>query len=451
MSLLDADLSARIAEIALNASRADETEVTVRSEQDRFARYAGEGPTQSADRERVEVSIRVRQAVDAGYREARAATGSLATEDILAALERASALAQVAPANPDAVPLGGAVAVPATALDAETSTHPFEAKARWIAEAVGRARDAGLEPAGLARTTSIACGVYSSAGRAVHGVFQRAGFSLTASGPTGSGLGEAVARRAGDIDPSAAAARAVGKAQRAQDPIPQAPGEMTVVLEPNAVSSLLLFASYQGFGAREVAEESSFLCGRIGARAFVPELSIADDATNEVYPGLPFDGEGTPKQRVALVEDGVLTGPVTDPVYARLLGLPCTGHARPQPSSSGPAAGNLVVAPGTRSTADLIAGVERGLLVTQLHYTNVIEPRELVLTGMTRNGTFLIENGEVTRAVRNLRFTESLVRALANVAGIGSQREVAGALFDGEVVTPALRIDGFRFTSAADF
>ena len=453
MPLLGPDDSRRAAELVLARSKTDETEVTVRSEHDRFARYAGDGPTQSADRERAVVSIRVRNSVDdgAGWREARATVGGTSESELFAALDRATELVGRAPANPDAVPLGGEAAVRASELDADTAAHAFDEKARWIDAAVARSRAEGFDPAGMAHTTSVACGVYNSAGRAVHGAFQRAAFSLTATGPTGSGLGERIHRRAGDVDAEAVVERALAKARLAQEPRAIDPGEMTVVLEPNAVSSLLLFAGYHGFGAREVVEESSFLCGRVGARAFAPDLSIADDAGNDVYPGLPFDGEGTPKERVVLVDSGVLKGPVTDPVYARKLGLPCTGHARPQPSSGGPAAQNLVVSPGRASSAELLAGVERGLLITQFHYTNVIDPRELVLTGMTRNGTFLIENGEVTRAVKNLRFTESLVRALSRVTGIGAQREVAGALFDGEIVAPALRIDGFRFTSSTDF
>jgi PmbA protein len=370
---------------------------------------------------------------------------------VLAALARATALAGASPANPQALPLGAAVDVRQTALDAATLDHGFEAKARWIGEAVARCRSARLAPAGIARTTVQSRGVFNSAGRAVHGVFQRAAFSLTATGASGSGMGEAIARGVGELDAEDVVRRAVEKAERAQNPRALAPGEYTVVLEPCAVSSLLLFAAYHGFGAREVSEESSFLCGRIGTRAFAEELSMADDAANPLYPGLPFDGEGTPTARVALVERGVLNGPVTDPVYAQKLGLPCTGHARPQPSDEGPAVRNLVVAPGASALSELVRGVDRGLLITQFHYTNLIEPRDLLLTGMTRNGTYLIERGEVVGAVLNLRFTESLVRALARVSGIGRERAVAGALFDGEVVAPALRIEGFRFTSATDF
>ncbi|MEM7305776.1 MAG: metallopeptidase TldD-related protein [Planctomycetota bacterium] len=451
MSLLHPDEASRIGARVLDASRADETEVTINSEVDRFARYADVGPTQSADRERVEVSIRVRFRGDDGWREARASAGATSEREVLAALARATELAGKSPANPDALPLGGPVEVRAHELDEATLAHGFDAKARWIGDAVAQAKSAGLEPSGLARTTALARSIQSSSGRDVYGLHQRAAFSLTATGPSGSGFGEVISKDAALLDPAAATERAVGKARGAQDPIGVDPGEWTVVLEPNAVSSILLFASYHGFGAREVSEESSFLCGRIGEQVFAPGLTIADDAGNDVYPGLPFDGEGTPREAVTLVDRGRLTGPVTDAVYAKKLGLPCTGHAARQPSGEGPSAINLVVGAGDRSVDELIAGVDRGLLVTQFHYTNMIEPRDLTLTGMTRNGTFLIEGGELKGAVKNLRFTETLVGAMSRVAAVGAEREVAGALFDGEIVSPGLRIDGFRFTSTTDF
>ncbi len=245
--------------------------------------------------------------------------------------------------------------------------------------------------------------------------------------------------------------RAVRKADLGREPRHLDAGAYTVVLEPNAVSSLLLFASYVGFGAQDVAEESSFLCGRIGQKVFPESLTLHDDCHNEVYPGRPFDGEGAPRQRTCLVDRGTILGPVTDAAWAKKLGRENTGHAQPMPNTSGPKAFNLVVQPGDSSLEDLLAGVENGLLVTQFHYTNLIDPKDLLLTGMTRNGTFLIRDGEVVEAVKNLRFTESLVNAFKNLSGIGRDRSVAGALFDGEVVTPAMRIEDFRFTSTTDF
>ncbi len=442
----------------IDASPATETEVAVESVAERFVRYADTGPTQSADRERQLVAIRARFRSEDGWCEGKATCDGLGEGPTSAALERAVALARGAPPDPELAPLEGAFEgmqeLGREEIDAATADHPFEQKADWVRAALAACSAEWLQPAGLACTRASAQTLVNSAGRAVHDARTRASLSLTASAPDpegGSGFADGIAARVEDLDAQDVIRRAVEKAVRNREPAPIEAGEHTVLLEPNAVSSILLFAAYQGFGAQAVHEEASFLCGRIGERLFPEELAIDDDAGNEVYPGAPFDGEGAPRRRVELLRDGALTGPVTDGDWARKLGCANTGHARPKPNTQGPKPLNLVVHAGGESLEELVGGIDRGLLVTQFHYTNMIDPKDLLLTGMTRNGTFRIEGGEVVGAVRNLRFTESLVNALRNVRGIGREREVAGALFDGEVVSPALRIDGFRFTSTTDF
>ena len=440
-----------IAQALVEQSPADETEITVESQSEGFVRFADVGPTQNADRERVDVAVRTRKRDGNGWREARAVTGSLEAKDLKAALERSLLLCDASPVNEEASDLGGAVEVAKTSLCKETQDHGFEAKAEVVQQALAACQKEGVKPAGLLQTTTVSRAIVNSAGRAVHGYFNRAGFSLTATNETGAGIGDSIARSVDDLTFEVAIERAVEKARRSTNPKAIDPGEYTVVLEPAAVGAILLFASYSGFGGREVVEESSFLCGRIGTRALSESISIEDDAQNSVFPGWSFDGEGTPRQRVQLVDRGTLQNPVTDTISARKLGLECTGHGAQQPSSDGPMADNLVVAAGDQSLEELIGGVERGLLVTQFHYTNMIEPRDLTLTGMTRNGTFLIENGKLSHGVRNLRFTEKLVGAFSRVSGVSKERAVTGALFDGDLITPALRIEGFRFTSTSDF
>ena len=454
MPALSAQEAVEAAREVVARCTADEAEAQVDWQADRFVRFAGGGVTQSAEREALQVSIRVRLAAgdgEAGFREARVSCGSLDREAADRAAERAIELARRAPANPELLPLEGAVDVPETGLVRPTLDHGFAEKAVWIRSALAACGARDLAPAGLAQTTSSVRALANSVGRSVSGCASRAAFALTATGGDGSGACERIEADVDRLDAAEVIERAVDTARRAQLPAAAEPGDYTVVLAPRAVSALLLFACYQGFGAREVEEQASFLCDRIDRPAFSELLSLRDEATNEVFPGFPFDGEGTPRSTVPLIERGVLRGPVTDSLYARKLACANTGHALPQPDVHGPMAENLVVAPGELSTEELIGGVDRGIYVSQLHYTNMIEPRDLLLTGMTRNGTFLIEGGRLSGALRNLRFTESLGRALANVTGVGREREVAGALFEGEVVCPALRIDGFRFTSTTDF
>jgi len=457
MPLLPQEEALARAGALVEKSTAAETEVTIDSVEDRFARFADSGPTQSADRERVDVSVRVRLTADdgaPGFREARAVCGSLDDAAMDRALSRAIALASVAHPNAKLVPMGGPVLVPETAAQRPTMDHTFREKAGWIANALDACRSEDLQPAGLVQTTGQARAIVNSAGREVFGVKTRAAFALTASSKSdggGAGFADAIASNVEHIDAESVVRRAVDKAIRNRSPQPIDPGEYTVVLEPAAASALLLFASYCGFGAQDYAEKSSFLCGRVGERIFPEFLTVRDNAANDFYPGFLFDGEGTPRRAVDLIDRGKLTGPVTDSRWAQELGTENTGHALPQPSDEGPEAQNLYVSPGNESLEQLIGGVERGLLISQFHYTNMIEPKDLTLTGMTRNGTFLIENGVVTGSVRNLRFTETLVNTLSRITGLGRDLEVAGALFDGEIVCPAMRVDRFRFTSTTDF
>ena len=445
---LDPEPLLRRARALAEASAADETEVTVESVAEGFARFADRGPTQAADRERLIVAVRARFAAPGGgYSEARARFVGGDPEGWTSALERATALARVAPVDEEAPALGGSVQVLERTADSRTVHHAFSAKSAWIQEACRRCEEHGLRPAGMIQTGGRARVLVNSAGRAVAGSTSQASLSLTASGDSGAGIGSVHRSSVEDLDTAAAIERAVDKARRSQDPRELPPGDYPVVLEPLAVASALLFASYRGFGAREVAEGESFLCGREGQRVLASELSIRDDHAHLLAPGLPFDGEGSPRQIVSLVEDGVLRDPVTDTRYAAKLGLPCSGHAGAQPSSSGPKPEHLVVESGAADRRALLRSIDRGLLVSQLHYTNLIDPRDLKLTGMTRNGTFWVEDGEIRHAVHDLRFTDSLVRFLGAIAAVGDTPEVAGALFDGQVVTPALALPSLRFTS----
>jgi PmbA protein len=454
MALLSHDHALEVCRAIVAASPADETEVTLGQTEDCFARFADDGPTQSADREKYDVSIRVRLNGEDGIRQARASCGTLDESDWSAALQRATALAKVSPADPDGAPLGGPVDVRGTAVQRPTQDHSFREKAAWIAEALGACKAAELAPAGLARTTVMQRTLVNSSTREVQGARSLASFELTAGDPGGAGdPGVALDMHANvdQLDVSSVIQRAVDKGLRGREPETFPAGETTVVLEPLAVSSLMLFAAYQGFGAQEYHEGRSMLCDRIGENLFPDGLAIHDDADNTRCPGWAFDGEGNPRTRVALLNDGALRNPVTDGRWAAKLGLPDTGHARSQPSLEGPRADNLVVAGGLEDIGSLVSGVDDGLLITQLHYTNMIEPRDLGLTGMTRGGTFRIRGGRVVGAVRNLRFTDSLVRIMQGVSGIGREQQAVGALFDGEMLCPALRVEGFRFTSTTEF
>jgi len=460
------ETAAAIVERASGYPGVHEAEARVGLTVNSFSRFADVGPTQSAERARLDVSLRLRMADGSKLTEAGSHGQSLDVEDVDALIERAASLAKVSPALVDPVAMGGPVKVDMQKLtgsaDPATLAHDPARKAKAIGDAIARCEAAGVNPAGLYDTTGAAQALFNSAGRAVRSESSRASFALTATVPDAAGLGgagwgECIRSTAGELEAGlidAAVGRALLKAAPGVERGAVKPGEFTVVLEPAAVSSLLLFASYYGFGAKEVEEQSSFLCGRIGEKLFPESLVIRDRWNHPMYRTSGFDGEGTPKKSLALLENGALTGPVTDRRFAhKLLGDAdaSTGHGAPQPSGHGPSAGALAIDAGDQTLEELIGGVEHGLLVSQFHYTNVIDPREMMLTGMTRNGLFLIEDGRLAGPLKNLRFTMSLVQALQNVTGIGSELDISGALFDGEVVAPPVRIESFRFTSATDF
>ncbi|MEM6673675.1 MAG: TldD/PmbA family protein [Planctomycetota bacterium] len=456
MALLEQDHAFEIADAILAASSADETEVALHCTEDRFVRFAHEGPTQCADRERYELAVRVRYRDGEGFREARASTGTLDDGSLVGALRRAELLAGVAAPDVHAVPLEGAVDVEGTAPSRPTQDHSFKEKAEWVDAALRRCEAESLRGAGIARTTVASRSLVNSAGRRVHGATSRSEFSLTCDHPDAGGGaplgGQAAASSIRSyvdrVDVEGTIESAVTRAVEGRDPAEIEARPFDVVLMPEAVAALVSQAALAGFGAREFHEGASFLAGRCGERLFDADLIIADDPAHPAFGGLRFDGEGTPRGRTELVREGTALGPVTDAAWARRLGLDNTGHARPQPSSAGPRAEHLVVEEGIASLDELLETLGDGLLVHHLHYVNLVEPRDLVLTGMTRGGLFRVRGGRADEPVEDLRFTQSLVEALGS-AVVGDRAERAASLLGGEVVAPPLLVRGFRFTSRA--
>ena len=264
-----------------------------------------------------------------------------------------------------------------------------------------------------------------------------------------------------NLDPARLAEIAAQKAADSQSPLELAPGKYTVVLEPAAVLDLVGFMFWD-FGGLSVLDQRSFLSNRIGTRLFGENVTIVDDVHHPLQSGAPFDGEGVRRQRVSLVENGV----IKNLVYARgtaekmrkseLAGkvgaVAPTGHGFPLPNEVGEAPMNIVfLTPGGEQTVEqMIAGTERGVLITRLWYIREVDPYEKMLTGMTRDGTFLIEGGKVKQGIRNFRFNQSLIALLSNVAAMGQAVRASGEeAFD--MVVPAMKVRDFNFTEVTRF
>ena len=454
MALLDQEHAYEIADAMIEASEADETEVSIESVEDRFVRFGHEGPTQSADRERFTLAVRVRFRAEDGYREARATAGTIDHQSALGALTRASVLARLSTPRDGALPLGGPVDVEGTSPSRPTQDHSFKEKADWIGAALARCEEASLEGAGLARTTVMSRSLVNSMGRRVHGATSRAEFSVTCAdrpgGDGGASAKSSIACFVDQVDVEGVIEDAVRAAVQSRSAQPIDAGPMNVVLEPAAVASLLSMTRECGFGARAYSEGSSFMTGRLGEKLFPENVTLSADPFHADFRGWRFDGEGSARERLDFVANGELVMPVTDSFWAEKLDLKNTGHGVPQPSSYGPSVEHLVMAGGRADRDALLAAAGDGLLVRQLHYVNIVEPQSLVLTGMTRGGTFRIRDGKVAEPVQNLRFTHSLVESLRNVVAIGEAVERSGSLMGGEVVAPAVCIKDFHFTSRSD-
>jgi predicted Zn-dependent protease len=422
-----------------------EAEVTVSAGPDGLTRFANSFIHQNVASDERRVALRL----NADGRTASATTTRTDADALGRLVEQALAAARVRPVD-EGWP---GVAPPAVAPDVDhwdPATASAEPGVR--AERVGAFIGAGdgLEAAGFCRTTATRAAYANSAGQRLAG---RA-TSATLDGIFRTGTSDGSARSSSpavtDLDGRILGERAAMKARDAAEPSELAPGRYEVVFEPGCVTNIVSFLAIYGFNGRAVEEGRSFVA--LGERQFDPAISLRDDVTDPVSMGLPFDVEGTPKRPVDLVDAGTTVGVCHNRRTARALGAESTGHASSAGETWGALPANLILAPGDRSTAELIAGVERGLLVTDFWYTRILDPRTQVVTGLTRNGVWLIEDGSVRRPVANLRFTQSYVDALAPgaVKAVGSELAVsAGALGVGAYAVPALHLASWNFTGGA--
>jgi len=264
----------------------------------------------------------------------------------------------------------------------------------------------------------------------------------------GTGYAATIGTSPDDIDILGTFARACDKAKLNQNRQEIEPGPYTVILEPLAVSNLLGYMSFVGFSGKSVQNRISFLTGKKGEKVFSDKLTLVDDHTSEHTVTLPFDFEGYPRKQVTLVEEGVVRDLIYDAASAQKDDVENTGHSVDMPQRGGMPL-HLVMAAGDQSLDELIADSDDALLITRFHYMNVVNPREGILTGLTRDGVFHVKDGEVVGAVKNMRFTDSMLRAFANVLGVSSERERVPFFF-GNYYLPAVKIDGFMFTGKTD-
>jgi PmbA protein len=435
------DLARRAMEAAL-AAGASEAEALVSSSSVALTRFANNRVHQNVYSEDDVVSVRA----VVGRRVGVASTNRTGDGDLAACAASAVGAARIAPEDPSFP--GLPAPQPVLSLDrVSAGSLAFGAQERADAAGAIIAQSAGrkLTAAGTVSVTSQAIAVANSLGvdAAMPSTTCRATV-LSMGRDSGSGWASFAGRDASALAPESLGDRAAMLAERSVDPQPLAPGEYDVVLAPEAVADIVQFLGWYGGSAKAVDEGRSFMTGHLGERIMSEIVTIADDALADWALGLTFDFEGMPKRRVALVEQGAVGSPVTDSYWSARTGRPNTGHALPAPNAMGPIPLDLEMAAGDAGVEDLISAVKRGVYVTRFHYVNIEDPIKATLTGMTRDGTFLIENGKLTSPLRNQRFTQSAIEALSRVAGVSSERQLVGE--EAGTLVPYLLLERFAFT-----
>jgi predicted Zn-dependent protease len=461
--MLDKDKAASIFNRIRKFSTADEVEAFVYGGRSALTRFANNTIHQNVAEENVVVSVRT---VFAG-RTARATTNKLDDESLRRVVQASESLAKVQQPDPDLLPMPNAAEgarstqpLPQRHFE-ETAAIAPEGRAEAVKKIVGAAQKHKLTTAGIFSTAETEEAIFNSRGLSHWHTQTSSEISITMLASDSSGWQKANSPNVALLDAAALGEIAAEKAANSAAPHEIPAGKYTVILEPAAVLDMAGFMFWD-FGGLAILDQRSFLTNRVGTKLFAENINIWDDVAHPLQSGSPFDGEGMPRQPLQLVENGV----VKRLVYARATAAKMqksehkdkvgpvepTGHGFTLPNEMGEAPMNLVFGPTRepKTLEQMIASTERGVLVTRLWYIREVDPYEKILTGMTRDGTFYVEDGKVRYGVRNFRFNESLLHMLSNVEEMGTPVRASGEeSFD--MVVPAMKVGEFNFTEVTKF
>lgn len=433
---------------ALGMSEAEHTEVILEARREGLTRFANNIIHQNVTAEDHVLTMRA----IVGGRVGLASTNRLDSSGLRQLADRALAVARLSPEDPDLPELAPAAElvdleghVPATAASTP------EERAGAVGAVVTTAAARGLNAAGALSATSSVLAIANTRGVQAWYPETHAHFTCTVRSDSSSGWVNRHRRDVRALDVAALGEAAVARADAARAPQPIETGPWTVVLEPAAVAELVSFLALLGLGAQADQEGRSFLSGRLGER-LAGQATVVDDAWHPLAFGRPFDYEGVPRRRIALIEQGVARAVVHDRRTARRAHVESTGHATAPPATDGPLPASLVLEAGRHTVEEMIASTERGILITRFWYNRVVDPRKTLVTGMSRDGTILIENGRLTRGLRSLRYNESVLGMLERVEMTGAVQEPLVFDYSGTcVVAPALKVREFHFTGISPF
>ena len=462
--MLTQDQAADIFDRIKKLSSADEVEVLFSGGRFALTRFANNTIHQNVEDENHIVSVRS----VFGGRTARATTNKFDDDSLRRVVESSEGLAKVQHPDSDLLPMPdsreaastGGPLIPTRYFEQTASITP-QLRAAGVKKIVEVAKSHKLATAGIYSISESVEGIFNSRGLSDWHTQTLAEVSITMLGADSSGWQKANSPDVSNLDPLHMAEVAAKKTLDSADPGEIPAGKYTVILEPSAALDIVgfMFWDYSGMA---ILDQRSFLTGRIGNKLFGENITIWDDVAHPLQTGSPFDGEGMRRMRLPLVENGV----VKRVVYARATAermkrsehkdkagpIEATGHGFPLPNEMGEMPLNIVFASPQypKTLAQMIASTERGVLVTRLWYIREVDPYEKIVTGMTRDGTFLVENGRIKQGVRNFRFNESLIHMLSNVEAMSAPLRSCGEeSFD--MVVPAMKIRDFNFTEVTKF
>ena len=463
--MMTPDRAQTLLDKAKKFSSADDIELIVGGGKNALTRFANNTIHQNVAEEGLVISVRT--VIDG--KTARATTNKSDDESLRRAIKAAEELTRVQERDADLLPMASPNDLPKAPNDApsrkfaSTASITPEDRAAAVGKIVDIAKKSNLVTAGIYATSDTFEALVNSRGVNAFHSETKAEISITMLAGDSSGWQKANSPDVANIDARHLAEVSAQKARESAKPIELAPGKYTVILEPAAALDLVGFMFYD-FGGQAVLDERSFLSNRIGTKLFGKNITIEENAYHPLQSGAQFDGEGVPRQRVTLVENGVVKNLVyargtaskmsASEVAGKVGEVKVTGHGFALPNDMGDAPMNIVFsgppAGQAKTVEEMIASTERGVLVTRCWYIREVEPYEKILTGMTRDGTFLIEDGKVRGGVRNFRFNEGLVHLLNNVEQLGTPARASGEeAFD--MVVPAMKVCDFNFTEVTKF
>lgn len=446
----------KIVNIALKHTKADQTEVVIFNQTQALTRFANNYIHQNVNESNSTISIRV----VFGKKIGSASTNSLAPKKIKETVKWAEEIAKFQHENRDFISFP--CVKKKEYRDIKTfvkKTAQFSSieRANAVAEIVDIAKKYSLTSFGSVSNGLAEICISNSLGTFAYAICDDIFCNIVMSGENSTGYVQSGIRDVDDMNFKSLAKIAADKALMSANPITITPGQYTTIFEPLAASEFLEFFGDFAFNGKLFEEGRSYLTGKLGSKIVDERITIVDDPYKKTGFVFPFDFEGLPKKKLVLVDKGIAKNLVYDSLTASKAKKKSTGHALLAPNPFGPIPLHLTMKGGSKSIEKMISETDKGILVTRFHYTNVIDPRKLTFTGMTRDGTFLIEKGKIKRGIKNLRFTENIIECFNRLDDISKKSILVasepgyGSRFGSGIIVPSIKVRNFAFTGATDF